>query len=105
MVGGPLCQRSWCPDRIGTFGGAGRRKWLDTDKVQGSDSVAAVAAGVRRSRGPAWRQRRHPDDALAGLEPLLSERLDEMALAADPAQRRTGIAASISVSSATGRPG
>ena len=28
----PLCQRSCRPDRIGTFGGAGRRKWLDTDK-------------------------------------------------------------------------
>jgi SRSO17 transposase len=28
----PLCQRSCRPDRIGTFGGAGRRTWLDTDK-------------------------------------------------------------------------
>jgi hypothetical protein len=27
----PLCHRSCRPDRIGTFGGAGRRTWLDTD--------------------------------------------------------------------------
>jgi Restriction endonuclease len=29
---GPLCQRSCRPDRIGTFGGADIRKWLDTDR-------------------------------------------------------------------------
>jgi hypothetical protein len=28
----PLCQRSCRPDRIGTFGGADIRKWLDTDR-------------------------------------------------------------------------
>ena len=29
---GPLCQRSCRLNRIGTFGGADSRKWLDTDK-------------------------------------------------------------------------
>ena len=29
-VDAPLCQRSCRPDRIGTFGGADIRKWLDT---------------------------------------------------------------------------
>jgi phage/plasmid-associated DNA primase len=28
----PLCQRSCRLNRIGTFGGADSRKWLDTDK-------------------------------------------------------------------------
>jgi hypothetical protein len=28
----PLCQRSCRLNRIGTFGGAESRKWLDTDK-------------------------------------------------------------------------
>jgi putative ATP-dependent endonuclease of OLD family len=28
----PLCQRSCRLNRIGTFRGAGRRKWLDTDR-------------------------------------------------------------------------
>jgi hypothetical protein len=31
-VPSPLCQRSCRPDRIGTFGGADIRKWLDTDR-------------------------------------------------------------------------
>jgi hypothetical protein len=31
-IGGPLCQRSCRLNRIGTFGGADSRKWLDTDK-------------------------------------------------------------------------
>ena len=31
VAGPPLCQKSCRPDRIGTFGGAGRRQWLDTD--------------------------------------------------------------------------
>ena len=30
--GTPLCQRSCRLNRIGTFGGADSRKWLDTDK-------------------------------------------------------------------------
>ena len=30
--GGPLCQRSCRPDRIGPFGGADIRKWLDMDR-------------------------------------------------------------------------
>ena len=30
--GRPLCQRSCRPDRIGPFGGADIRKWLDTDR-------------------------------------------------------------------------
>jgi hypothetical protein len=31
-LGSPLCQKSCRLDRIGTFGGADIRKWLDTDK-------------------------------------------------------------------------
>ena len=32
VCGHPLCQRSCRLNRIGTFGGADSRKWLDTDK-------------------------------------------------------------------------
>ena len=32
LVHRPLCQRSCRLNRIGTFGGADSRKWLDTDK-------------------------------------------------------------------------